>query len=146
MTILAWPTDILPAVFMRDGFQYQRQPAVIRTDMESPAGRARLTDRNPLAKIPVACIMDSSQLDFFDSWLENDAAYGGAWFNIDLAHSRRAYPLALCGRKMESFFYARIACLDGYQWRRPRADPRVWLKWNASDRRLARRYFTRIVF
>lgn len=81
---LDWPTDILPAVFTRDGFQYQRQPAVVRTEMESPAARARLVNRNPLANIPVACIMTSEQVDFFKAWLESDAAYGGAWFNVDV--------------------------------------------------------------
>jgi hypothetical protein len=85
MTVsLAWPSDVLPAVFMRDGFSYQRQPAVIRTDMESPAPRARLVNRNPLANVPVACIMTSTQVDFFKAWLESDAGYGGAWFYVDV--------------------------------------------------------------
>jgi len=96
MTLPAWPTDLLPAVFMRDGFQYQRKPAVERTEMDGSSARARLTDRNPLAAVPVAAIMTSSQKDYFAAWLESDAAYGGAWFTLDLPLSFDAPRNCVC--------------------------------------------------
>jgi hypothetical protein len=84
MSLATWPSDILPSEILRDNFSYERLPAVERTDMDSGSARARLINRNPLAKVTVSWLMSGDQVDYFNTWIESDAAYGGAWFNIDL--------------------------------------------------------------
>lgn len=84
MTAIAFPHNILGTAVPIDGFSHQRQPAGDSTEMDSGLARFRVTNRNPLRTVTVGWHWTTAQIEYFNAWNEYRAAYGGAWFNIDL--------------------------------------------------------------
>lgn len=81
---VSWPEAILGRAVLREGFRYQRRPAIERTEMDSGLARGRLFNSNPLARVPCQFIFNEFQCQYFEAWLQEKAERGARWFSIYL--------------------------------------------------------------
>jgi len=84
MVAKAFPETVLGRAVLRDGFQYSRNDAIERTQMDSGLARGRLYNSNPLARVPCKFSWDEFQVAFFEAWLQTVANRGASWFTIYL--------------------------------------------------------------
>ncbi len=103
-----FPEAILGRAVLREGFAYERNSAIERTEMDSGLARGRLINANPTARVSCAFVWDETQVQFFEAWLQTSARYGAAWFNIYLPLEGNTY------RKV-------LARVVSVQQRKPRA-------------------------
>lgn len=86
----SWPTDLPPPLSASYNISPVQQ--VRRTDMETGAPRVRIQSRSIRDTVTVSWKMSLSQFNAFRLWFESmsGAAWGSAWFTIDLPVGRSA--------------------------------------------------------
>lgn len=82
MALSEFPESILGRAVLREGFQYSRNEAVERTEMDSGLARGRLFNANPPARVPCQFAWSEFQVALFEAWLQDKAKRGAAWFKI----------------------------------------------------------------
>lgn len=81
-TEATWP-DVLPAPTFTD-YALEPQDPIVRTSMEQGAARQRLRFTNVPTDEPVRWRFSAWQFAIFEAWIKHYAAFGAAWFEIDL--------------------------------------------------------------
>ena len=78
----AWPTTLPDP--LASGYQVAPVDPVIRTDMESGAGRARRRTLARNDRVTLGWTFSDAQMATFRTWLDADAAGGANWFTVRL--------------------------------------------------------------
>ena len=83
MADLAWPS-ILPPAPLWSGYAVDPQPGLMRSSIAGSLPRQRARYSTVLTRVAVRWKMSVIQLEFFKSWVQSRAAFGGAFFVIAL--------------------------------------------------------------
>lgn len=81
---ISWPASQLPAASLMASHQIDQDLGLIRTPMDSGLARQRKRFGQPLPRVKVQWLMSNTQVALFKSWLAAKAAFGGAFFQIEL--------------------------------------------------------------
>lgn len=69
---------------LANNYSHSRESDIIRTEMDSGRARQRKTFRLTPIHIQASWLMTTTQLDTFRTWLEFEASFGAAFFNVPL--------------------------------------------------------------
>lgn len=71
------------AKLMFDSYSQKREPAILRTDMESgPPRQAKIRSRVMLTRTVKIVIESLNNFNSFETWFKNDLQYGALFFNM----------------------------------------------------------------
>lgn len=117
MASVSWPTEYLPKGVLLDGYKISQSFSLARTPMEGGLARQRRRFSSPPVRVPVQWIMTASQLAFFKSWLAHKAAFGGAFFSMELIMDEglNVYDVRFVASGDQDVVYVPIS--GGQRWR-----------------------------
>lgn len=82
----AWPTSLPTPMF--DGYGYEPEMNVIRTEMEGGAARARRRFTAVVTRFSFKLAFTQYEMDTFEAWITHEAKDGAEWFTMSVLTGR----------------------------------------------------------